>query len=162
MYHFIPDTGCLHLSCMLFRALLCVSSPVATISFRWLSCALMTSSAVFPWNGHHMVHPFVYMSLSSWSSPPVSSGFSGGLSPQLTALFTSAPILASSAAVNSVRAKAVGRMAPSSRFASSLKPNVAYLVLNFWAPGRSTRPCRPWRTRASRTRVSARAPARSP
>src|SRR5256885_6954220 len=55
------------------------------------------------------------------------------LSPQLTAFFTSAPILASSAAVNSVRAKAVGHMAPSSRFALSLKPNVAYLELNFCA-----------------------------
>src|SRR5260370_12914224 len=53
--------------------------------------------------------------------------------PQRTAFFTSAPILASSAAVNFVRAKAVGHMAPSSRFASSLKPNVAYLVLNFCA-----------------------------
>src|SRR4029453_27651 len=41
--------------------------------------------------------------------------------------------LASSAAVNSVRAKAVGHMAPSSRFAVSLKPNVAYLDLNFCA-----------------------------
>ena len=51
--------------------------------------------------------------------------------PQLTAFFTSAPILASSAAVNSFSAKAVGHMAPSSRFALSLKPSVAYLVLNF-------------------------------
>src|SRR5258708_23130286 len=55
------------------------------------------------------------------------------LSPQLTAFFTSAPILASSAAVNFVSAKAVGHMAPSSRFAWSLKPSVAYLVLNFCA-----------------------------
>src|SRR3981189_2388768 len=55
------------------------------------------------------------------------------LSPQLAAFFTSAPILASSAAVHSVRAKAVGHIAPSSRFALSLKPNVAYLVLNFCA-----------------------------
>src|SRR6266571_3816033 len=55
------------------------------------------------------------------------------LSPQLTAFFTSAPILASSLAVNSVRAKAVGHIAPSSRFALSLKPSVAYLVLNFCA-----------------------------
>src|SRR5437870_5438407 len=54
-------------------------------------------------------------------------------SPQLTAFFTSAPILASSAAVNSFSAKAVGHMAPSSRFAWSLKPSVAYLVLNFCA-----------------------------
>src|SRR5260370_10829214 len=56
-----------------------------------------------------------------------------GLSPQLTAFFTSAPILASSSGVNFVRAKAVGHMAPSSRFAASLKPSVAYLVLNFCA-----------------------------
>src|SRR5438105_1488204 len=55
------------------------------------------------------------------------------LGPQLTAFLTSAPILASSAAVNSFSAKATGHMAPSSRFAASLKPNVAYLVLNFCA-----------------------------
>ena len=58
-------------------------------------------------------------------------GSSGLLSPQLTAFFTSAPILASSAAVNSVSAKDVGHMVPSSRFASALKPKVAYLSLNF-------------------------------
>ncbi len=52
---------------------------------------------------------------------------------QLTALFTSAPIFASSAAVNSFSAKEVGHMAPSSRFAASLKPSVAYLELNFCA-----------------------------
>src|SRR5207237_7356903 len=52
---------------------------------------------------------------------------------QLTAFFTSAPILASSAAVNSFSAKAVGHRAPSSRCASCMKPNVAYLVLNFCA-----------------------------
>ena len=46
---------------------------------------------------------------------------------QLTAFFTSSPILASSAAVNSFSAKVVGHMAPSSRFAWSLKPSVAYL-----------------------------------
>src|SRR5574341_2137510 len=61
------------------------------------------------------------------------AGPSGELSPQLTAFFTSAPILASSAAVNSFSAKEVGHMAPSSRFALSLKPNVAYLALNFCA-----------------------------
>jgi hypothetical protein len=55
------------------------------------------------------------------------------LSPQLTAFFTSALILASSAVVNSFRAKAVGHMAPSSRFASCMKPSVVYLVLNFCA-----------------------------
>src|SRR5512135_3315366 len=56
-----------------------------------------------------------------------------GSVPQLTAFFTSAPILATSAVVNSFSAKEVGHMAPSSRFALSLKPNVAYLVLNFCA-----------------------------
>src|SRR5207302_4308538 len=55
------------------------------------------------------------------------------ISPQLTAFFTSAPILASSVAVSSLSAKEVGHMAPSSSFASSLKPNVAYLDLNFCA-----------------------------
>src|ERR1700704_3556783 len=58
---------------------------------------------------------------------------SEGPPPQLTAFFTSAPILASSAAVNPFSAKAVGHMAPASRFASCMKPNVAYLVLNFCA-----------------------------
>src|SRR5437870_9723006 len=53
--------------------------------------------------------------------------------PQLTAFFTSALILASSVGVSSFSAKATGHMAPSSRFAASLKPNVAYLVLNFSA-----------------------------
>ncbi len=55
------------------------------------------------------------------------------LRPQLTAFFTSATILASSAAVNFVSAKDVGHMVPSSRFASSLKPNVAYRDLNLSA-----------------------------
>src|SRR5207248_7001237 len=67
-------------------------------------------------------------------SAPIGRSVAIGLpSPQLTAFFTSAPILASSAAVNSFSAKAVGHVAPSSRFALSLKPNVAYLVLNFCA-----------------------------
>ena len=39
------------------------------------------------------------------------------VSPQLTALLTSAPILASASAVNSVSAKAIGHMVPSSSFA---------------------------------------------
>src|SRR5207245_1298205 len=55
------------------------------------------------------------------------------ISPQLTAFFTSALILVSSAAVNSFSANATGHRAPSSRFAASLKPSVAYLVLNFCA-----------------------------
>src|SRR5438093_5051757 len=53
--------------------------------------------------------------------------------PQLTAFLTSAPILSSSAAVNSFSAKATGHTVPSSRFALSLKPNVAYLALNLCA-----------------------------
>ena len=53
---------------------------------------------------------------------------SGG---QLTAFFTSPAIFASSAGVNSFSAKEVGHMLPSSRFAVALKPNVAYLSLNF-------------------------------
>src|SRR5437879_9259995 len=55
------------------------------------------------------------------------------MQPQLTAFFTSAVILASSAAVKLCNAKATGHRPPSSRFAWSLKPNVAYLVLNFCA-----------------------------
>src|SRR5436309_11824757 len=70
-------------------------------------------------------------------APEPLPGPSGELGPQLTAFFTSAPMLASAAAVNSFSAKAVGHRAPSSRFALSLKPNVAYLVLNFCALWRS-------------------------
>src|SRR3954469_4438446 len=53
--------------------------------------------------------------------------------PQPAARFTSSPIRASPAAVSFVSAKAVGHMVPSSRFALSLKPKVAYLALNFCA-----------------------------
>src|ERR1041385_538590 len=53
--------------------------------------------------------------------------------PQLTAFFRSALILASSLPVNSLSAKVTGHRAPSSRFALSLNPTVAYLVLNFCA-----------------------------
>src|SRR3989304_1265741 len=60
-----------------------------------------------------------------------SGSLTRAIRPQFAAFFTSALILASSAVVNSVSAKAVGHMAPSSRFAVSLKPNVAYLALNF-------------------------------
>ena len=58
---------------------------------------------------------------------------SGELGPQRTAFFMSAAILFSLVAVNSVSAKEVGHIAPSSRFAMSLNPNVAYLELNFAA-----------------------------
>src|SRR3954452_12565717 len=53
--------------------------------------------------------------------------------PQPAARFTSSPIRASPAAVSFVSAKAVGHMVPSSRFALSLKPKVAYRALNFCA-----------------------------
>jgi hypothetical protein len=80
--------------------------------------------------------------LMSWMSPTqlaerqaratrVLDGSSGRL--QLTAFFTSAATFFSAAGVSSVRAKAVGHIVPSSRFAASSKPNVAYLELNFSA-----------------------------
>jgi len=50
LYHAIPDNGFFHLPFISLKALLCVSSPLATTSFRWLSCAFMTSLAVFPWS----------------------------------------------------------------------------------------------------------------
>src|SRR5438874_12024236 len=65
--------------------------------------------------------------------PDLPDGMCSTARPQLTAFFTSSPIFASSAAVNSFSAKATGHKAPSSRFALSLKPNVAYLVLNLCA-----------------------------
>src|SRR2546422_11122823 len=49
-YHPIPRMGFFHLPCISFKAPLCVSSPMATISFKCLSSAFITSSAVFPWN----------------------------------------------------------------------------------------------------------------
>src|SRR3954471_2234868 len=52
---------------------------------------------------------------------------------QATAVFTRSAILVSTSAVNSLSANEVGHMAPASRFALSLKPSVAYLVLNFSA-----------------------------
>src|SRR5438105_617324 len=59
--------------------------------------------------------------------------FRGQRALQLTAFFTSAPIFASAAAFSSFSANATGHAPPSSRFAASLKPNVAYLLLNFCA-----------------------------
>lgn len=49
LYHPIPEMGFFHRPFISFRALWCVSSPPATISFRWRSCAFMTLSAVVPW-----------------------------------------------------------------------------------------------------------------
>lgn len=52
---------------------------------------------------------------------------------QPTAFLSSATIRASSAAVSCVSANATGHTCPSSSFALSLKPIVAYRVLNFFA-----------------------------
>ena len=83
--------------------------------------------------------------------------------PQPAAFLISAAILASSAAVSSVRAKDVGHMVPSSRVAPSLNPSVEYRDLNFAAAWKKDdRPCRPWRTPASRSRSSASGPAPAP
>jgi hypothetical protein len=57
----------------------------------------------------------------------------GRLGPQRIAFFTSAAIRASSAVLSFVSAQDVGHMLPSSRIASSSKPNVAYLDLNLSA-----------------------------
>ena len=63
----------------------------------------------------------------------VSGSATRHVAPQPTAFLTSAPIRASSTAVSAFNANAVGHMLPSSRLALSLKPNVAYRVLNFCA-----------------------------
>src|ERR1700686_2961030 len=55
------------------------------------------------------------------------------LSPQLTAFFTSAPILALVGGGQLLQREGVGHMLPSSRLALSLKPTVAYLALNVCA-----------------------------
>src|SRR5918912_164072 len=60
-------------------------------------------------------------------------GVGAQLCPQLIALSTSARIFSSSAAVNSFSANSVGHMLPSSSLALSLKPRVAYLLLNLSA-----------------------------
>jgi hypothetical protein len=52
---------------------------------------------------------------------------------QLTGLLHEPGDLRLVGGVNSFSAKEVGHMVPSSRFAASLKPNVAYRVLNFSA-----------------------------
>ena len=48
LYHPIPEIGFFHRPFMSFNALSCVLSPCSTASLRCLSCAFMTSSAVFP------------------------------------------------------------------------------------------------------------------
>lgn len=75
-------------------------------------------------------HPLVWKRNSS-SGGAARCRVVGEVDTQLTAFFTRAAILASSAAVNFINAKPVGHITPSSRCAESLKPNVQYLVLNF-------------------------------
>ncbi len=55
------------------------------------------------------------------------------VNPHFTAFFTSVRIFVSSAAVKFLSANATGHMVPWSRFALSLKPNIAYLSLNLSA-----------------------------
>src|SRR4051794_17814081 len=49
-YHPSPAIGRFHLPFMSFRAGSCAPSPPSTISFKCLSWALITSSAVEPWS----------------------------------------------------------------------------------------------------------------
>ena len=81
-----------------------------------------------------VVFPAYLLGVKATRQPLV--GFAAGLFVALFGSFlfvTSAAILASSAAVTSFSAKATGHRRPSSRCAWSLKPNVAYLDLNFCA-----------------------------
>src|SRR5713101_2306399 len=99
-----------------------------------MSVNMIAANLRCSWVKHDTSHFSEIRSINRyWSRGRYYFGAIGELSPQLTALFTSATILASSAAVNPFSAKAAGHMLPSSRFALSLKPNVAYLVLNFAA-----------------------------
>ena len=87
------------------------SRPIAsTWSSAVFACARAGQAGTGPWGGDHWRDQF-----------------------QLTAFFMSALIFASSVAVRSLSANSTGHMAPSSRLALSLNPNVAYLVLNFSA-----------------------------
>ena len=86
-----------------------------------------------PWPRHSASRYFPRLAPPWKPSPPAANAAGVGTSVQLTAFFTSALILASSAAVNLFNAKDVGHMSPSSRLAACWKPNVAYLDLNFCA-----------------------------
>src|SRR5665213_2676707 len=57
LYHPMPEMGCFHRPFISFRAGWCASSPPATTSFQWASCALMTSSAALPWCGYSQGPP---------------------------------------------------------------------------------------------------------
>ena len=49
LYHPMLAMGCGQRPFISLNALSCAASPAATTSFRWRSCAFMTSSAVWPW-----------------------------------------------------------------------------------------------------------------
>jgi hypothetical protein len=73
LYHAIPDNGFFHLPCISLKALLWVSSPLATISFKCASSAFITSLAVFPWSGKshgppNCLHVVVFIRLASFHS----------------------------------------------------------------------------------------------
>ena len=68
------------------------------------------------------------------SGCPSEWGDGDKLNAHSTACFTRALSLASSSGVKAVSAKAVGQQVPSSSFATSLKPSVAYRALNLYAP----------------------------
>src|ERR1017187_3326956 len=75
LYHPIPAMGFFHLPFISFKALSCDSSPPATISFKWLSCPFITSSAVLPWSAKshgppNCLHVIVFISLASFHSVP--------------------------------------------------------------------------------------------
>src|ERR1700733_7399958 len=70
LYPPIPATGCFHLPFISFRASLCASSPLETISFKCVSCAFMTSSAVSPCSSRshgppNSLHVIVFITLAS-------------------------------------------------------------------------------------------------
>src|SRR5206468_1553807 len=112
--------------------------PVAyAAQLREVTQALLLGRRAVGWHAHILPEPTPGSSTpasqvrrtSSPKLPAAAAGNDAGLpkraeaadEPQLTAFFTSAAIFASSAAVNFVSAKAVGHMAPLSRFAASLK-----------------------------------------
>lgn len=99
---------------------------------RWPAASSLGCSTE-PGQLEELARPCRVLVFSVEATEEARAGSSGALSPQLTACFTRALIRSSSAAVNSFSAKEVGHMAPSSRFASSLKPSVVYLDLNLCA-----------------------------
>ena len=91
---------------------------------------LQTSPRCPPERGRAQRQPFVERT----NAPPEREDLRArevGPGPQLAAFFTSLAILASAAGVSSFNAQDVAHNSPSSRFAVSLKPIVAYLALNF-------------------------------